>query len=63
MAREVGTGAFNSVDFRMVFLPLLTKSMSSLSQRSSLTCPTPKVECSIQSCAFQFNFAPVDRTD
>ena len=45
---------FSSVDFRIVFLPPLTNSMSSLSSRLSLICPRPNEACSIQSCAFQF---------
>lgn len=41
------------VDFRIVFLPPLTNSMSSLSSRLSLICPRPNEACSTQSKAFQ----------
>src|ERR1700677_3228465 len=47
------TARFNSVDLSSVRLPPLTKSMSSLSPRASLTCPTPNEAWSIQSCGFQ----------
>ncbi len=49
-----GSACFSSVDFRIVFLPPLTNSMSSLFSRLSLICPTPNEACSIQSRAFQF---------
>jgi hypothetical protein len=45
---------FNSVDLSRVFLPPFTKSMSSLSPRDTLTCPTPNKAWSIQSRGFQF---------
>ena len=45
---------FNSVDFRIVLRPWFRKSMSSLSSRISLTCPTPNFECSIQFVGFHF---------
>src|ERR1700719_3788300 len=48
------TARFNTVDLSSVFLPPFTKSMSSLSPRDTLTCPTPNEAWSIQSCGFQF---------
>src|ERR1700722_4789277 len=48
------TARFNTVDLSSVFLPPFTKSMSSLSPRDSLICPTANKAWSIQSCALQF---------
>jgi hypothetical protein len=45
---------FSTFDFRIVFQPPLTNSMSSLPSRLSLIRPKPNEACSIQSCAFQF---------
>jgi hypothetical protein len=45
---------FNSVDSRIVLLPLVTKSISSLCPRSSPTCPTPNEAYSTQLCRSQF---------
>ena len=41
---------FNSVDLRIVLLPLFTKSISSLCPPSSPTCPTPNEGYSTQLC-------------
>ena len=52
-----GLGAadgFKSVDPRIVLRPWFRKSMSILSSRISLTCPTPNVPCSIQFVGFHF---------
>jgi hypothetical protein len=48
------SAGLRSVDFRIVFAPEVTNSMSSLSPRSSFTRPKPKAECSSQSRDFQF---------
>jgi len=48
------TARFNAVDLSSVFLPPLTKSMSSLSPLDTLTCPMPNKAWAIQSCGLQF---------